>query len=339
MSSLKTLLRLTRISETKFVSPAAAPPPGGSGVFGGTLVAQSLWAAIQTAGQAFEPSSLHCYFIVRGDTSVRITYNVEVLRQGTNFVHRQVRAYQLDKLIFVASVLLHKTSAFEGPEDDRSRARDVRHVTKADGLYPLEDTVPADDLFRSQVLENIDRYSRLDRAWSDPQFTHPFLERFTSGPVEYRFPRDVFNSGAYHEGPAEDHLDHLDYYQRVREPLEGSEAPEGSLSSSELSDPRFNYVAFAYLSDAYLLLMLPYFHQLPLYCSRFSVSLDHTIHFHQRPPVYDWMALRVTNPRSRRGKHLVNGDYFNAASKSLIASVRQEGLVVYDSPSDIRARF
>ncbi|SCU82488.1 LAME_0C01398g1_1 [Lachancea meyersii CBS 8951] len=327
---LPRLLALVRVSETKFVSavPGQAPP-GARATFGGTIVAQSLWAAIKTTASAFEPASLQCYFLVGGDPKERIVYEVDLLRDGRNFAHRQVRAYQFKKVIYVATIMLYNAEASNSAPSTDS----VRHLSNVPDFPDLKQMVPAAQLFRSDVVENLNRYRNLHKSWNGIKVLDPFIERFESGAVEYRFPKDLFNSGEYHDKNQQPHLSHLDYYQRVRRPLSTSRK-----SDEEISDPRFQYVEFAYLTDAYLLLCLPYFHLLPLYCHKFSVSLDHTIHFHKRPSVNEWMALRVTNPRSDKSRHLVRGEYFDN-NREPVASVTQEGLVVYESPSNIRARF
>ena len=188
MSSLKRLLRLTRVSDSSFITQnGAPPPPGGKGVFGGQLVAQSLWAAILTSGPAFEPSSMQCYFVVKGDTTKNIRYAVESLREGTNFEHRQVRAYQLNRLVFVANVLLHKSATFQALENHEDGTREVYHVTKADDNFiSFKETVSAAGLFEREVLGNLERYVSLSKAWASREFSDQFLHRFVSGAVEYR---------------------------------------------------------------------------------------------------------------------------------------------------------
>ncbi|SCU97458.1 LANO_0E16094g1_1 [Lachancea nothofagi CBS 11611] len=326
---LQRLLALARVSNTKFVSASPGKaPPGAKATFGGTIVAQSLWAALKTTASAFEPSSLQCYFLIGGDPKEGIVYEVELLRDGRNFAHRQVRAYQFEKLIFVATILLHHADPSK-PDQQSPSTDGIQYLKRASGFPDLQQMVPASQLFRSEVVGKQDRYHNLNESWSDPRKLDPFIERFETGVIDYRFPHDLFNSSDFHDCGKLSHLSHLDYYQRVRDLA--SESPEEY-------DPRFQYVEFAYLSDAYLLLCLPYFHLLPLYCHKFSVSLDHSIYFHKRPNVHDWLAVRVANPRSNKSRHLVQGEYYDT-NKDLVASVNQEGLVLYDSPSSIRARF
>jgi acyl-CoA thioesterase-2 len=68
-------------------------------VFGGLVVAQALVAATRTVeGRA--PHSLHCYFILPGDTAMPIVYEVERVRDGRSFTTRRCIAVQNGRTIF-----------------------------------------------------------------------------------------------------------------------------------------------------------------------------------------------------------------------------------------------
>jgi acyl-CoA thioesterase-2 len=74
-------------------------------VFGGQFLAQALLAAGRSVPAGRPPHSLHAYFLRSGDPAVPILYDVEPLRDGRSFSHRQVRATQdgRDVLRLVAS--------------------------------------------------------------------------------------------------------------------------------------------------------------------------------------------------------------------------------------------
>ncbi|SCU91392.1 LADA_0F09692g1_1 [Lachancea dasiensis] len=335
---LQSSLALTRLSPTKFVStiPGKAQP-GRNATSGGTLMAQSLWAAIRTTDEAFEPSSLHCYFLKAGDVKERITYEVESLRDGRSFAHRQVRALQHKEVIFLATVMLK----YVGTTNDSSALSEIETVNysnRPDNFPVLSKLVPATQLFQSEVIGNLKRYQKIIRPWADSSALDPFVQRFEGGPIEYRFPPDLFIPADFHDTTKVKHLPHLDYYQRVRQHAAEESVTGVECQTLEARDPRFSYVEFTYLSDTYFVLCLTYFHLLPLYCHKFSVSLDHTIHFHKRPNTKAWLAQRLTNPISNENKHIMRGEYYDL-DRSPVASVSQEGLVVYENPSSIRARF
>lgn len=72
---------------------------GRSRVFGGLVVAQALVAAARTVeGRA--PHSLHAYFVLPGDPSMPIVYEVERVRDGRSFTTRRCVAIQGGRPIF-----------------------------------------------------------------------------------------------------------------------------------------------------------------------------------------------------------------------------------------------
>jgi len=77
-------------------------------VFGGQVLAQALNAAYQTVPEDRIAHSLHSYFILAGDTSRPIIYQVSVTRDGGSFSTRRVTALQKGKAIFVMAVSFQK---------------------------------------------------------------------------------------------------------------------------------------------------------------------------------------------------------------------------------------
>ncbi|KAL3230648.1 Peroxisomal acyl-coenzyme A thioester hydrolase 1 [Nakaseomyces bracarensis] len=338
--NLEKILELVPVTSNRFITrylPSA--PVGARGTFGGTLVAQSLLASLHTVPINFHPTSLHCYFINGGDPRSMITYEVKDLRTGKNFIHKQVRAYQHEKLVFATMILFSVK---------RSQQHDsLHHLKRLKEIPEVEQYKDAAELFKSEVIGKFVKYQNMSpEKFKNVKFMDKYVESFEEGPMEYRFPSDFFHSTK--------ETDHLDYCVRIRTPVvpEASEEQLEQHASSHhfhghgkipdkitpANDPRYNYVAFAYLSDSYILLTIPYFHKLPLYCHQFSVSLDHVIHFHQQPRVNEWIHQDITNPRSNFDKHLVQGEYYDSTGE-IIASVSQEGFVVYDSEASLRARL
>lgn len=52
-------------------------PPGARGVFGGAIIAQCLSAAQRTVPDSFTVHSMHCYFVLAGDSEIPVIYHVE----------------------------------------------------------------------------------------------------------------------------------------------------------------------------------------------------------------------------------------------------------------------
>ena len=101
------------------------PQVGRPRVFGGLVVAQALVAVSRTVEDR-APHSLHAYFILPGDPSQPIVYEVERVRDGRSFTTRRCVAIQSGRPIFdlVASFhkeepgLEHQTAMPEAPDPD-----------------------------------------------------------------------------------------------------------------------------------------------------------------------------------------------------------------------------
>lgn len=63
-------------------------------IYGGLVVAQALWAAMQTVQVEHELHSLHAYFILGGDLREPVRYEVDRVRNGRSFTTRRVLARQ-----------------------------------------------------------------------------------------------------------------------------------------------------------------------------------------------------------------------------------------------------
>jgi acyl-CoA thioesterase II len=80
-------------------------------VFGGQVAAQALVAGARTVDPPRSVHSLHSYFLLPGDTSVPIVYDVERMRDGRSFSTRRVVARQHGRPIYFM------TASFQVPED------------------------------------------------------------------------------------------------------------------------------------------------------------------------------------------------------------------------------
>lgn len=72
-------------------------------IYGGLVIAQSLWAAMQTVNPEHEVHSLHGYFILAGDPRQPVRYEVDRIRNGRSFTTRRVVARQSGGAIFSMS--------------------------------------------------------------------------------------------------------------------------------------------------------------------------------------------------------------------------------------------
>jgi acyl-CoA thioesterase II len=73
---------------------------GFGSLFGGQVIGQALSAARETVEDDRNVHSFHSYFLLPGDASKPIVYDVEVIRDGRSFSSRRVKAIQHGRPIF-----------------------------------------------------------------------------------------------------------------------------------------------------------------------------------------------------------------------------------------------
>jgi acyl-CoA thioesterase-2 len=137
VADLLSVLDLEKLEENLF--RGVSPQVGWQRVFGGQVIGQALVAACRTVDPARHPHSLHAYFLLAGDPSVPIIYDVERIRDGRSFTTRRVKAIQHGHAIFTLSASFH----VEEPGLDHQMAMpDV----------PPPESLPSDAEIRERVL-------------------------------------------------------------------------------------------------------------------------------------------------------------------------------------------
>lgn len=104
ISSLLDILDLEPLERNLF--RGRSPQAGWQRVFGGQVIGQALVAASRTV-EGRQPHSLHGYFMLPGDPSVPIIYEVDRIRDGRSFTTRRVVAIQHGEAIFSMSASYH----------------------------------------------------------------------------------------------------------------------------------------------------------------------------------------------------------------------------------------
>lgn len=98
-------------------------------VYGGQVLGQALSAAYRTVSNKHSVHSLHSYFLLPGNVSVPLIYEVELVRNGKSFSTRRVRAMQNGNTIF------YLTASFQVPEQGLFNQADVMpQVTQPEQL-------------------------------------------------------------------------------------------------------------------------------------------------------------------------------------------------------------
>lgn len=105
LDAIVSILDLETLEQNLF--RGRSPEIGWQRVYGGQVLGQSLMAAIRTVEPGKTVHSLHAYFLVGGDPSHPIVYEVERIRDGASFSTRRVSALQHGRQIFIMAVSFH----------------------------------------------------------------------------------------------------------------------------------------------------------------------------------------------------------------------------------------
>lgn len=152
LASLISILDLEPLEVNLF--RGRSPQDGWQRVFGGQVLGQALVAAGRTVDEDRTAHSFHAYFLVAGDPTRPIIYEVERTRDGGSFSTRRVKAIQHGTIIFAMSVSFHKAeAAFE-------------HQARMPDVPPPEKLASATELIRQfidQLPKSMAEYWRRER--------------------------------------------------------------------------------------------------------------------------------------------------------------------------------
>ena len=153
LADLLKLLELERIEDRIFRGQSR--DLGGARVFGGQVLGQALTAATYTVKDR-QVHSLHAYFLVAGDVSAPIVYEVELARDGKSFSNRRVVAIQHGRPIF------NMTASFQVPEEGLQHSTSMPQVPGPEGLADVRE-LPPDVL--EKVPEKMRRFLTHERPF------------------------------------------------------------------------------------------------------------------------------------------------------------------------------
>ncbi|KAJ5813295.1 uncharacterized protein N7503_000045 [Penicillium pulvis] len=305
-------------------------PPGARGIYGGAAIAQSLSAAMRTVPADFAVHSMHCYFVLAGDSELPILYHVERVRDGRSFITRTVQARQRGRPIFTTTLSFsrvgsggEKTLNHATPMPDVSLPADavpgtVKALSDAGG-GPFE-SKKAGIINRNQNPEDkrVRRFVRARNRISDEGGFQAHLsalayitDSFFIGTVSrvhdiprFSSPADLQKLLKALKNPSD--LDDEDITKALKELKEEEAADlrrqlEGALSNANKEDHK----------------------ELGM-----MVSLDHSIYFHN-PLAFradEWMLVETESPWAGEGRGLAIQKLWSQ-NGTLIATCTQEGVV------------
>jgi acyl-CoA thioesterase-2 len=161
-------LDLSRVFELEAHGPdtwlGQSPRYSWGRIYGGLVIAQALWAATQSVRPEHAVHSLHAYFILGGDPSEPVRYEVDRVRNGRSFSTRRVVARQSAGAILTLGCSFQ--AAEQGPETQSA-------------VFPAG--VPAPDTLASEWDAGIDRRDvklpkSPPRSWTWARFPVPLGE-------------------------------------------------------------------------------------------------------------------------------------------------------------------
>jgi len=150
---LLAVLDLERIERNIF--RGRSPQVGWQRVFGGLVIAQALVAAARTV-EGRSPHSLHGYFMLPGDPSVPILYEVDRIRDGRSFTTRRCVAIQHGRPIFSLS------ASFQVEESGLDYGAPMPAAPGPEGLDTIETIA---ERFASAIPAAVRKYFERDRPF------------------------------------------------------------------------------------------------------------------------------------------------------------------------------
>ncbi|KAL9631253.1 MAG: hypothetical protein Q9204_004314 [Flavoplaca sp. TL-2023a] len=322
-SVIENVLELTPLSS---IGPLWHPP-GARGVYGGAVIAQCLSAAQQTipppsptnGNAVFLIHSMHCYFVLAGDSAIPILYHVEKVRDGKSFMTRTVQARQKGRAIFTTTLSFVREGS-AGPSTI-SHAWDM----------PRDAVAELDNALGEVSSDGDADAEALGVQGSGPFITKRLaIENSTSTNIQSKKTRQWLKARgriSSSDGP-QPHLSALAYMSdsyfigtvaRVHN-LWRFSSPGKKIEQARIKDPPMVKMEDEENTDADK--------KRPRASIGIMVSLDHTIYFHRPREIKadEWLLSENESPWSGDGRGLVFQKIWNREG-ILVATCVQEGLV------------
>ncbi len=149
---------------------------GSPNVFGGQVLSQSLDAAMQTVPDDRIVHSMHAYFILPGDLSKPIVYEVDRSRDGGSFTTRRVVAVQNGKQIFVMA------ASFQLKQEGHEHQIDMPEVTPPEKLQSDQALI---EQFKEHLPKELLKFLRPRPIEFRPVNPMSFIQPVSQEPYRY----------------------------------------------------------------------------------------------------------------------------------------------------------
>lgn len=175
INQLLTVLDLECLEDNLF--RGNSPQEGWQRVYGGQVLGQALVAGVRTISEDRPVHSMHAYFLLPGDPTVPIVYEVERTRDGGSFSTRRIKAIQHGRTMFAMSASFHK------------HEESYEHQAEMPQVPPPEELPSAATLVEKMLdkfPENMRAYWQRERPVDmRPVDISRYLTREKSAPAQY----------------------------------------------------------------------------------------------------------------------------------------------------------
>jgi len=122
-------------------------------VFGGQVMGQAISAAKATVLDEYRVHSFHSYFLLKGDTSLPIVYDVERIRDGKSLATRRIKAIQNGKAIFFMTASFQAKEAGFEHQDTMPDAPPPEELISEQEMALLHSDILPDFICKTLVAE------------------------------------------------------------------------------------------------------------------------------------------------------------------------------------------
>ncbi|KAI9642042.1 acyl-CoA thioesterase [Ciborinia camelliae] len=303
-------------------------PPGARGIYGGAIIAQCLAAAQCTVPHNFTVHSMHCYFVLAGNSDLPVMYYVEHVREGRSFATRTVQARQKGKCIFTTtmSFVRENSGGKQTVEHAVPIPKDIKQPKDDDELLKME--MDTNSPFVSQRLQILNGESGAPHEQRTRQWIKARGRISEEGGHQAHLNALAYMSDSYFIGTVTRIHKLWRYGSKEKE---GKNAKNGPASDDEKYMRKLKE-SEGWGDDLNNEQRRPEVGML--------VSLDHTIYFHEprRFRADEWLFTETSSPWSGDGRGVVTQHMF-AKDGTLIATCFQEGVVRLNQDGSEKAKI
>ncbi|TVY55464.1 Acyl-coenzyme A thioesterase 8 [Lachnellula cervina] len=305
-------------------------PPGARGIYGGAVIAQCLAAAQLTVPTNFTVHSMHCYFVLAGDSEIPVMYYVEHIRSGKSFATRTVQAKQRGKAIFTTTMSFVRENS-GGTQTVKHAVPLPKDLRKPEdipipGEVSWADGSAAESPFLSQRIKILNGDSEHPHEKRTRQWVRARGRISDAGGHQAHLSALAYMSDSYFIGTVSRIHELWRFGSPTNLPLSSKDGEKGDLESdAKLRDAYFERVKEKQLMEG---LEPDLTNEKGRPEVGMMVSLDHSIYFHEprRFRADEWMLTEMSSPWSGDGRGVVTQHMF-AGDGTLIATCFQEGVV------------